>query len=483
MHGFDPVEHDIGDMVEFCERLETTEDIHNSQLIEDFGPELVYIKGEHNLVANALSRLDLIDKPTTEAQFHEIFTLDELPEDAFPLTYKIIAREQREDRELLIKARTNPLYTVTVYRGGGKQRHLITREGKIVLPATLQKRCVSWYHQMLCHPGETRTEQTIRQHFYWKNLRGDVELECKRCRTCQLTKRKTIKYGKLPPKEAEIDPWEVLCVDLIGPYKIKQAGAKNKDLILWCLTMIDPATGWFEMAPVPGNKEANTVANLAEQIWFSRYPWPQQIIYDRGTEFMAEFKQMVRNDYGVRTKPITARNPQANAIIERVHQTIGNMFRTMELQHHGADNQIGGVLAAAMFAVRATYHTTTQATPSQLVFGRDAILNTRFKANWRLIKERKQHRILKNNIAENKSRKEYRYRVGQKVMVRNEQSRKFGVSPYSGPYEVVHINNNGSIRIRKGAVQPFDKSRYVPRGTRTLPACNDPSPGRHQRTR
>jgi len=31
MHGFDPVEHDIGDMVEFCERLETTEDIHDSQ--------------------------------------------------------------------------------------------------------------------------------------------------------------------------------------------------------------------------------------------------------------------------------------------------------------------------------------------------------------------------------------------------------------------------------------------------------------------
>jgi len=59
---------------------------------------------------------------------------------------------------------------------------------------------------------------------------------------------------------------------------------------------------------------------------------------------------MVPNDYGVRTKPITARNPHANAIIERVHQTIGNMFRTMELQHHGADIQIGGVLAAAMFA-------------------------------------------------------------------------------------------------------------------------------------
>ena len=38
-------------------------------------------------------------------------------------------------------------------------------------------------------------------------------------------------------------------------------------------------------------------------------------------------------------------------------------------------------------------------------------------------------------------------------MVRNEQSRKYGTNPYSGPYEIVYINDNGSIRIRKGAVQ------------------------------
>ena len=106
-----------------------------------------------------------------------------------------------------------------------------------------------------------------------------------------------------------------------------------------------------------------------------------------------------------------------------------------------------------MFAVRTTYHTTMQATPSQLVFGRNAILNTQFEANWKLIKERKQSRIIQNNEAENKTRRVYRYHVGQKVMVRNEQSRKYGTNPYSGPYEIVYINNNGSICIRKGAVQ------------------------------
>jgi hypothetical protein len=40
------------------------------------------------------------------------------------------------------------------------------------------------------------------------------------------------------------------------------------------------------------------------------------------------------------------------------------------------DNPWSGVLAAVIFAIRATYYTTTQAIPTQLVFGRDAILNT-----------------------------------------------------------------------------------------------------------
>ena len=53
--------------------------------------------------------------------------------------------------------------------------------------------------------------------------------------------------------------------------------------------------------------------------------------FDRGTEFMEEFAQMIRKDYGIKKKPITSTNPQANAIIECVHQTIGNMLRTFQL--------------------------------------------------------------------------------------------------------------------------------------------------------
>ena len=57
--------------------------------------------------------------------------------------------------------------------------------------------------------------------------------------------------------------------------------------------------------------------------WFSKYPWPTQIILDRGSEFIGQdFRKLIREDYGIKKKPITTRNPQANAIVERIHQVI-----------------------------------------------------------------------------------------------------------------------------------------------------------------
>jgi hypothetical protein len=88
---------------------------------------------------------------------------------------------------------------------------------------------------------------------------------------------------------------------------------------------------------------------------------------------MAEFAKMTQNDYGIKRKGNTVQNPQSNAILERVHQTIKNIFRTFSKENLDEKNPWGGILATTMFAVRATYHTTMQATPTQLVFGRDSL--------------------------------------------------------------------------------------------------------------
>ena len=185
--------------------------------------------------------------------------------------------------------------------------------------------------------------------------------------------------------------------------------------MLHCLTMIDPATSWFKIAEIR-NKTALEVANKADFTWFTRYPWPSKVVLDRGREFMGEFQKLLKNEYGIKRKPITTRNPQANAIVERVHQTIGNMIRTVRMHSNSDiddDDPWTGVLASVAFGIRATVHTTTRATPAQLVFGRDMILNIKHEADWNYIRQRKQLLIDKNNTNENARRKAYTYKVGE----------------------------------------------------------------------
>ena len=83
-----------------------------------------------------------------------------------------------------------------------------------------------------------------------------------------------------------------------------------------------------------------------------------------------------------------------------------------------------GILAATVFAVRATYQTTLQASPMQLVFGRDAILNIKHVADWEHIRQRKQLRINKNNKQENMQRNNHQYKVGDKILVKRKKNSK-----------------------------------------------------------
>ena len=111
-----------------------------------------------------------------------------------------------------------------------------------------------------------------------------------------------------------------------------------------------------------------------------------------------------------------------------MHQTIGNIIQTFELNESELEesNPFAGILAATMFATRATYHTTLQATPTQLVFRRDAILNTQFKANWKYIKERKQKLIEQNNRRKNKKQVAHEYHAQDLVLYRIPVKRKYG---------------------------------------------------------
>jgi hypothetical protein len=209
--------------------------------IEEYSPDLRYIKGEDNVVADALSRLpkELAKLPkddtplddTKEAYYAtmDCYAREKAPRiDHHPVSYEKLDEAQQADPDLKKELKKDTCkYHIKDFHGGGMIRSLVCYKDKIVVPKPMQRHVIDWYHTTLCHPGINRTEETIAQHLFWPKMRSQITGYVQTCPTCQRNKRKVKKYGWLPPKEAESTPWDKMCIDLIGPYKIKRKGKNN----------------------------------------------------------------------------------------------------------------------------------------------------------------------------------------------------------------------------------------------------------------
>ena len=251
------------------------------------------------------------------------------------------------------------------------------------------------------YPNHTRLEETIAASMYWRSLRSDVSKHVKKCHSCQLGKKRKCHYGRLPPKEAETTPWKSVCVDLIGPYTIK---AKDDTVLdFMCLTMIDPATGWFEIIELPLatvnvtrkgkeiaeiiiDKSSAAVSKLFNKQWLSRYPRAKYITYDNGSEFKLHFESLC-DSYRLKRKPTTIKNPQANAILECIHGVFTDMLRMSNLDMQDTVNaeMIDDFLVNAAWAIRSTYHTVLKSSPGAAIFGRDMLFDIPYIADWAAI--------------------------------------------------------------------------------------------------
>lgn len=306
-------------------------------------------------------------------------------------------------------------------------------------------------------------EATLRQcFFYWPNMRADIERLVKRCPECQKYKKVRKEYGKLPAKEAEAPiPWNRVNVDLIGPLHVTTPSGKQYELN--ALTIIDPATGWFEVAPVT-KRDSDTIAATFDDVWLARYPRPHYCGCDNGGENKGLFNSLLAN-YGLKKKATTTYNPQSNGIIERVHAVLNDMLRTGEVfnQELDPDRPWDELLGGCAYAIRNTYHTTLGASPAQLVFGRDMVLPLSFKTDWATIRERRQKEINRNNARENASRIDHTYKVNDRVLLKKPGILRKLDAPRDGPYPVTHVYNNGTVQIRRGHItERVNIRRIVP---------------------
>ena len=142
------------------------------------------------------------------------------------------------------------------------------------------------------------------------------------------------------------------------------------------------------------------------------------------------------------------------------------MLRTFELDKQVFDEKDPwtGYLSSIAWVMRSTIHTTLDATPSELVFGRDMILPLEFKADWEHIRAKRQLQINKDNIRENKNRLDHSYSIGDRVLVLDPISKTRKLErPTDGPFIVTRTHDNGKIRIQKGAVdETLSVRRIIP---------------------
>ncbi len=227
-------------------------------LLEEYAPKIINIKWIHNTVADAILQLEYDPKlnktneythamlgvepeelsaqqwksfahhwrcyhetsaPTQAYCFHmnEVFANCSGKDETYPLKTVEIAAAQWADASL------KHLFSCNAVIDQGLEIKLIEnttcvcKDGQLVTPKPLQMRAVKWYHHYPQHPGHTGLKETMNTAMYWKGMRTTIRSLTKSCRSCQINKRRSQKYGYLPPKTVYTIPWECLCVDFIGP--------------------------------------------------------------------------------------------------------------------------------------------------------------------------------------------------------------------------------------------------------------------------
>ena len=386
--------------------------------LEEFQPTFHYIRGSDNCLADALSHVPIVAS-TSEGALEEkslpprawlhktspdssqatnwdqwsVYTNDGVsilennnllecilnyPEQTnipYPLNYVLLQQEQFNDHSLQLAREHNPQRYPIHALGNVQLMCYLPRnddDWKIVIPSQCLTNIVHWYHDVLNHVGMTKLIDTIATHLYHPDLRSQAQEVVQRCPVCQRYKLSGPGYGQLPPRDALLVPWEEVAVDLIGPWHIN---VQDQDLTFLALTCIDNVTHLAELSLIR-NKSSAHVAMRFENEWLARYPRPTKCIYDRVTVFTgAEFQSMLIR-YSIHRSPTSVKNPQANAICERMHQSVTNILRPLLHAHYpqtiqAAQDVMATALAQASHALRCAVHRTLRVSPGALVFHRD----------------------------------------------------------------------------------------------------------------
>ena len=265
--------------------------------IAEFTTDIQYIRGKHNVIADALSRIHASTIDFTD--FHQLAkdqsSSIEIKAYRTAITGLVVQDVPFEDTTLL--------YDVSL----GKPRPVIPREWTRKVFATVH---------FLSHSGPRPTQRAFADRFVWHGLKKDVKKWCKECHSCQAAKiqrhTKAPLFSRLPPAGHFLS----LHVDLVGPLPPSEG-------MTYLFTIIDRFTRWPEAIPIPDARTSTCVKALIRQ-WIARFGIPNDITLDRGAQFISCLWTELGRSLGVKMYQTTAYHPQAIGMIERLHRQLKN---------------------------------------------------------------------------------------------------------------------------------------------------------------
>lgn len=273
--------------------------------ITQFTSDIRYIKGDSNIVADTLSRLnvELLDTQYPDAQIirNEQFNdteLTHLLDKQFSAT--------KPSRYLLSQQSILPS-NIKVWCEISKNKP------RIYIPQNYRKQIFDKFH-CLTHPGIRSTIHLLKTRFFWPHMSKNIYLWTKSCLQCQRTK--TFKHTKSPLQRIPIpnSRFEHIHIDIIGPLASSLG-------CTYVLTVIERFTRWPEAFPLK-DISSDTIATSLFRHYFSRFGIPCTITHDQGRQFesklFAKFQSLL-GTHQIHTSPF---HPQSNGMVERFHRTL-----------------------------------------------------------------------------------------------------------------------------------------------------------------
>ena len=233
---------------------------------------------------------------------------------------------------------------------------------QLILPHSLRESVLEVAHDSILggHLATKKTYDRVTSNFFWPGVSNDVSRYCQSCDICQRTIPKG-RCGKAALVAMPIigEPFARVAIDLVGP--LPMSGRKHR----WILTLVDCATRYPEAIPMKG---IDTIERAEELVnIFSRIGIPQEILSDRGSQFVSDLMREISRLLSVRQLQTTPYHAQCNGLVERWNGTLRGMLQKMAAERPSDWDRY---IPALLFSYREVAQASLGFSPFELVYGR-----------------------------------------------------------------------------------------------------------------